>query len=355
MIANFNVPRRIGVTLAAFAVVLAASFAFIGAASPVASALPCWTCGGPPVPPPPPPPPPPPTPTLSVDMARQTPDRGSLHVVGWTAQSSSPTTPLTVRISVDGGSATSVTANVSRPDVAAAFPSYGPNHGYDVTVPASPTAQKVCVTAVHVGSGVDNTVCKTVDSVVGFNATSIVYDTGQAQITGTELDELDKVTNTNDTTVQQSTTIGGTKQLTDTEGWSDTYGVQVTVGTTVQAGVPIFANGSINVSVQGSASFVHNGSTTTQVTFTWQQPVLVPPKSEVVASVAVSRTTLVVPYTMYGNAVYASGAQAPYSINGTYTGVNSHDLQVTLSQYNLDGTPAAAPIAQPRATLLKQS
>ena len=81
----------------------------------------------------------------------------------------------------------------------------------------------------------------------------------------------------------------------------------------------------------------------------------VPAKSKVVATVAVSRTTLVVPYVMTGEVVYTSGAQAPYSISGTYSGINSHDLQIDLTQYNLDGTPAALPIRQPAATLLKQS
>lgn len=347
--------RSLGMILVAFAFAIAlATGTSLGLSTPAASALPCRTCdggGGPPDPPDPPTV----SPVLSVDLVRQTPDRGSVHVAGWTAQSTAPTTPLTVLISVDGGRSTSVTANVSRPDVAAAFPNYGPNHGYDVTVLASATAHTVCITAVHVGNGADTTACRSIDSVVAFNANSITYDTAHAQITSSSLDELDTVTNTNNTTVQQSTTIGGQRQLTDTEGWSDTYGVQVTVSTSLKAGFPIFASGSISVSVQGSASFVHNGSTTSQVTFSWQQPVLVPAKSKVVADVAVYRTTLVVPYVLSGNTVYASGAQAPYSISGTYSGINSHDLQVTLAQYNLDGTPAAKATAQPAATLLKTS
>lgn len=240
--------------------------------------------------------------------------------------------------------------------VAAAHPSYGPDHGYDVTLPGAPTTQQsVCITAVHVGDAADTTSCQTVDAVTGFNATAITYDTAHAQITGTSLDELDKVTNTNNTTVQQSTTISNQKQVTAKQAWSDTYGIKVTVGTELKAGFPIFAEGKVSVSVEGSASFQQNGETTTQTTYTWQQPVIVPAQSTVVAVVAVTDTTLTVPYTMTGDVVYASGAQAPYSINGTYTGTNSNDLQVTLTQYNLDGTPAANPVQQPAATLLQQS
>lgn len=341
-------PRRMGIVIA---VALAASFAPLGASGPAALALPCRACHGHSDPPPPPLP----APTVSIDLARQAPDRGSIHVSGWTAEANAPTTPLTVLISVDGGSATGVTANVSRPDVAAKYPTYGPNHGYDFTMPASAAAKKICITAVHVGTGQDTSVCRRVDSVVAFNANAIAYDTSRAQIAGSSIDELDKVNNTNSTMVQQSTTISGQRQLTDARGWSDTYGVKVTVSTSLKVDVPLLAEGKIGVSAEGSASFVQNGTTTSQATFGWQQPVLVPAKSIVVADVTVTRTTLVVPYAMSGSVLYASGAQAPYSIDGTYSGVNSHDLQVTLTQYNLDGTPAAVSIAQPEATRLQQT
>jgi hypothetical protein len=56
---------------------------------------------------------------------------------------------------------------------------------------------------------------------------------------------------------------------------------------------------------------------------------------------------------MAGTYVYRSGAREPGSITGTYTGINSHDLEVKLDQFNLDGTPAARPVQQPAATLLK--
>ena len=337
---------RLGTALAVAAIGVAGGVGLTAVAVPAASALPCQTCS-----PPPPPIPPPVTPVLNIDLARQTPDRSTVNVVGWTADNNAPTTPLTVRISVDGAAATTQTANLSRPDVAAEYPKYGPNHGYEVTIPASQSPQQVCVTAVHVGSGADSTVCRQIDDVVGFAANTISYNVADAQILAASLDELDTVTNTNSTNVQQSTTISGQATLTDTQSWTDTYGVKVTLSAGIA--IPIFVNSS--VSVEGSATFTQNGSTTTAVTFSWQQPVLVPAKSQVVASVAVSRTTLQVPYILTGNSVYASGATAPYSIDGTYSGVNSHDLAVTLNQYNLNGSPAEDPVQQPAANFLKVS
>ncbi len=301
-----------------------------------------------------PPPPPSISPVVSLSLARQTTDRAAIHVAGSASDADQPNTPLTVKISVDGVQVKTLTANLPDPGVATPYASTSvtpAGHSYDVTVPASATAQQVCVTAVNVGSGSDTTVCRTVDAVVEFDGTSIGYDLDHLQITDASLDSLDKVTNTNDTNVQQSTTISGTKTVTDTQGWSNTYGLKVTMSGSI--GIPLISD--FKVSVEGSATWTQNGSTTSTQTFAWSQPVLVPAKSKVVATVAVTKTTLTVPYTLSGNYVYASGARVAGTNGGTFTGVNSHDLQVTLTQFNLDGTPAARPVQQPKASYLKAS
>jgi hypothetical protein len=77
--------------------------------------------------------------------------------------------------------------------------------------------------------------------------------------------------------------------------------------------------------------------------------VIVPAKSNVVAKVAVTDTTISVPYTLCGAYVYRSGASLAGAISGTFSGIAGHDLEVSLTQYNLDGTPAASPIGQPKA------
>jgi hypothetical protein len=148
--------------------------------------------------------------------------------------------------------------------------------------------------------------------------------------------------------VQQSTTISGEKTTTDTQGWSNTYGLKVTMS----GGVKIPFISDFKVTVEGSASWTKNGSTSTTRKFAWSQPVLVPAKSKVVATIAVTKTTLTVPYTLAGDYVYASGTRVAGLNGGTFTGVNSHDLEVTLTQFNLDGTPAATPVPQPEASLL---
>lgn len=60
--------------------------------------------------------------------------------------------PIAVHTYVSGGGATARTADVSRPDVGAAFPGYGAAHGYDMSVTA-PSGAQVCVYGINVGAG----------------------------------------------------------------------------------------------------------------------------------------------------------------------------------------------------------
>lgn len=353
------VVRRIGVR-AVLGMLLATGSLALGSFTQTAAAepdcdvpIPPPICDGPgdgPDPGPDPDPDPGNSPVLELDLARQTTDQSAIHIRGWTADSDSPLNPLSVRISIDGADAGTLTANASRPDVATAHPQFGAAHGYEAVIPSSSTGQ-VCVTAVNVGSGADSHKCRQVDAVVEFNANGITYDTANAKVTAATLDQFERVINTNKTTVQQSTTISGQRTVTDTQGWSSMFGLKVSVSTSFKAGFPFLAEGKVNVSVEGSANFTNNGSSSTSRTFSWQQPVLVPAKSRVVATVAVTRSTLLVPYTMSGAYVYGSGDRVPGSISGTYTGVNSHDLEVKLEQFNLDGTPAAMPAEQPEGEL----
>lgn len=290
-------------------------------------------------------------PDLRLEGAQQTTSRSAVRVWGWTVDDDKPTTSLTVQFTIDGASAGSTVANQTRTDVPAAHPGAGSAHGYDVTLPASAAGHNVCVIALNVGGGTNAKSCRQMDDITGFEANSISYDVAHAIISSPSLDQLDRVTNRNDTSVQQSTQISGSKTITQTEGWSQTTGVKVTVSTTFETGIPIIAHGQIKVSVEGSYSYTDNGSVARAQTFAWQQPVIVPPKSIVEATVTITHSTVTVPYTLTGNYVYRSGARAAGTLGGTFSGASSDDLQVALTQYNLDGTRAVAPAPQPAALL----
>ena len=91
-----------------------------------------------------------PLPMGSLDGAGWT--GSALGVAGW-AIDPDTTLPITVSVTVDGNTATTAAASAARPDVAAAYPGYGPDHGYNLTLPAAPGPHQVCVTANNVGAG----------------------------------------------------------------------------------------------------------------------------------------------------------------------------------------------------------
>lgn len=77
--------------------------------------------------------------------------QGAVRVDGW-AIDPDTADPISIHIYVDSASA-AYTADKSRPDVGAAFPASGPNHGFSQTIPASPGSHTVCVYAINNGMG----------------------------------------------------------------------------------------------------------------------------------------------------------------------------------------------------------
>ena len=121
----------------------------------------------------------------SLNIAQGAP--GAVRVVGWmldpdTASSTS------VHVYVDGRWSGAATANVNRPDVAAAFPGYGAAHGFDFTVPVSGGGvHQVCIYGINVGQGTANprVACATVTSPTGPPTGS--FDVAQGQAGGVRI------------------------------------------------------------------------------------------------------------------------------------------------------------------------
>lgn len=78
-----------------------------------------------------------------------------IDVVGWAIDPDTPE-PVTVHVYVDGSVAATAVADVSRPGLAAAYPGYGANHGFQMTVPAGPGLHEVCVYAIDRAGGDGN-------------------------------------------------------------------------------------------------------------------------------------------------------------------------------------------------------
>jgi hypothetical protein len=90
------------------------------------------------------------TPFGSLDTAVST--AGGLQLQGW-AIDPDTTGAVKVHAYVDGSYAGEFTADKNRPDIGSAFPAFGPDHGFDFFVPASPGPHNVCVFAINTPSG----------------------------------------------------------------------------------------------------------------------------------------------------------------------------------------------------------
>jgi hypothetical protein len=304
-----------------------------------------------------PPPPPSNSPVVQVNLARQSIDRDAIRVSGRATDADQPATALTVQIAVDGVLKRTLVANlpdppVTHPGVARTVPLPAvPGHGFDVTVLAPANAQNVCITAFNVGStGSNRTTCKPIDNVVEFAGNSLDYNVALAKITDSQLVELDRLKHRNATSVAQSTAINGTATTTTSHTWTHTVGVKLTVKTEV--GAPLV--GSTDITVEGSYSYSDAETQTETTTFEWNQPVIVPAQRLVIGTVAMTETSLEVPYSIVGDYVYDSGFRVPGTVGGMYAGSQGHDLQVNIEEFNLDGTPAAKSAPQPPPTLLRQ-
>jgi hypothetical protein len=79
----------------------------------------------------------------------------SINVAGWTLDPDTAAA-ATIAVYLDGALASTAPAAGGRDDIAAAFPGYGPGHGFDVTVPSGPGNHQVCVWVFNSGAGSAN-------------------------------------------------------------------------------------------------------------------------------------------------------------------------------------------------------
>jgi len=84
-----------------------------------------------------------------------------VRVAGWAIDPDSAD-PIEVQIYLDGVRLAILTANGSRPDVGAAYPGYGNNHGFDTTIGNFFGGRTVCIVLRNVGAGTGNPIaaCK---------------------------------------------------------------------------------------------------------------------------------------------------------------------------------------------------
>jgi hypothetical protein len=83
------------------------------------------------------------------------PSSGTVRVAGWTIDPDR-IPPIDVHVYLNGAFAASLPAGGSRPDVGAAFPLFGPSHGYDALLATGTGPVEACVYAINWGPGWGN-------------------------------------------------------------------------------------------------------------------------------------------------------------------------------------------------------
>jgi hypothetical protein len=101
---------------------------------------------------------------------------GTIRAAGWSFDPDVPQQPVDLHIYVDGVKVETVAAASSRPDVGAALPAAGADHGFDWRYqPTAAGSHSVCVYAINVGYGTTNPTlgCRTVTTVAAAQANPI--------------------------------------------------------------------------------------------------------------------------------------------------------------------------------------
>ncbi len=116
---------------------------------------------------------------------------GAVLVSGWAFDYDQQTAPVTMAIRIDGVT-TTVLANGARPDVAATYPTAGPNHGFSRVLPISQGLHTVCVIGVNIGYGTSNTLrCSTftLDERPGGHIDLLQQQSGKLRVRGWTFDK----------------------------------------------------------------------------------------------------------------------------------------------------------------------
>lgn len=129
---------------------------------------------------------------ILANLESVTPLRSAVRLQGWALQTGMDR-PSDVHVYVDGAWGGSFVASAPRPDVAAAYPAEGANHGIDVQVPVAGGRRTVCAYAISQVRSISNPLigCRTVDVSAGepVGRLEAAYHTGEtARLVGWTFD-----------------------------------------------------------------------------------------------------------------------------------------------------------------------
>lgn len=139
------------------------------------------------------------------------------------------------------------------------------------------------------------------DVIVDFEISHLEYLVDKAIIASSGKMALYRQIVSNQSDTEQVSTISGSETVSESSGWSDSLRIKAGVKTEFKTGIPLFAQGTIEVSAELSNTYEWNGSTTTTKTWGFDTALKVPPYETASVIVSVSVATIIVPYQMQWN------------------------------------------------------
>jgi hypothetical protein len=156
----------------------------------------------------------------------------------------------------------------------------------------------------------------------------IEYDLAEACVLRTSPANLYSETIHNHGNAISSHSLAGAVAITETTAWSNAVSARYCADTHFRAPVPVLDGDECILSDHG-ARFEPNGAQTTIRHWGFDTPVNVAPQGAVRASIAVTYSTIAVPYVLLGQLRFESGMRVLGPIRGAYLGTNAHSLTAT--------------------------
>ena len=171
------------------------------------------------------------------------------------------------------------------------------------------------------------------EEIVDFHVSELEYDLDEYEIlTSRPLDVQDMPIDNETNVTQSGTCVSYMESFTARYDWSNSVGLTIGGKGTVRAGVPLFADGSVEVSSEAKYEHTWSEGHEDTVVRSAELCATVPPKSYVLASMKITKVDLDVPYTAVVRVTFKSGHSVTREISGVYEGVAYSRVDIHYSE-----------------------
>nr|XP_032834691.1 aerolysin-like protein [Petromyzon marinus] len=147
------------------------------------------------------------------------------------------------------------------------------------------------------------------------------YPTMHQVLPNVQMEEINKMEYTNDTSVVQSYTFESSKKITKTSSWSTTNKIESTFSLTVNAGIPKIVEAGGRFSFAKGIESTHKVEESKEETETLTFPVSVPPHKTINVVANIGHAKVDLPYTALLRITCVNGASLDASLSGVYNGL----------------------------------